>query len=79
MRRIAERELVAQLARLELEESDVSARRRKFHDRIAIFPSPALLDAERELSLQRRELHRQIDAVRAELIALRHGTPVERA
>ena len=78
MRSIIERELIAQLARLELEESEVSTRRRKFHDRIAIFPSPALLEAERELSLQRREIHRQIDAVRAELVALRLGTPVER-
>jgi hypothetical protein len=78
MRNGVERELVAQLARLELEESDASSRRRKLHDRIAIFPSAALLEAERELSLHRREIHRQIDATRAELAALRSGA-AERA
>jgi hypothetical protein len=78
MRSIVERELIAQLARLELEESELSTRRRKLHDRIAIFPSPALMEAERELSLQRREIHRQIDAARVELAALRQGAPAER-
>jgi hypothetical protein len=66
-----ERELITQLARLELEESDVSARRRKLHSRIAIFPTPALQEAERELSTYRRELHRRIAATRAELAAMR--------
>jgi hypothetical protein len=75
----AEQELIAQLARLELEESEVSSRRRKVHDRIAIFPSPALLEAERELSLHRRDLHRRIDATRMELAAVRHGSTVEPA
>lgn len=79
MRSPAEQELVAQLARLELEESEVSSRRRKLHDRIAIFPSHALLEAERELSLQRRDLHRRIDATRADLTELRHGITVEPA
>lgn len=74
-----ERELIAQLARLELEESEVSARRRKLHDRIAIFPSAALREAEQELSLHRREIHRRIDETRAELAALRLATPAERA
>jgi hypothetical protein len=75
----AERELIAQLARLELEESDVSSRRRKLHDRIAIFPSPALLEAERDLSMRRRDLHRRIDAKRAELAAARDSATVEQA
>jgi hypothetical protein len=79
MRSGVEQEVLAQLARLELEESEASTRRRKLHDRIAIFPSPALLEAEQELSLQRREIHRQIDALRIELAALRHSTPVERS
>ena len=79
MRDPAENELIAQLARLELEESDVSSRRRKVHDRIAIFPSPALLETERELSMQRRDLHRRIDAARTELAAMRHSIPVEPA
>ncbi len=79
MRSPAERELIAHLARLELDESEVSSRRRKLHDRIAIFPGPALLEAERELSLQRRDLHRRIDATRAELAATRHSIAVEPA
>ena len=77
MRNDAERELITQLARLELEESELSSRRRKLHDRIAIFPSPTLIDAERELSLQRRDVHHRINEVRAELAALRRGTAVE--
>ena len=79
MNTTVERELIAQLARLELEESEVSARRRKVHDRIAIFPSPALMEAERELSLRRREIHHQIDETRAELAVLRHSIPAERS
>jgi hypothetical protein len=78
MSTIVQQELIAQLARLELEESEVSARRRKLHDRIAIFPSPALQEAEQELSLQRRELHRRIDAARAELSSSRLGITTER-
>ena len=39
----------------------------------------ALLEAERELSLQRRDLHRRIDATRAELAAMRHSITVEQA
>jgi hypothetical protein len=72
-----ERELIAELARLELEESEVSARRRKVHDRIAIFPSATLLETERELSLHRREIHRRIDETRAELAAVRLGLTIE--
>jgi hypothetical protein len=79
MRTTTEQELIAQLARLELAESEVSARRRKNHDRIAIFPSQALQEAERELSLQRREIHHRIDATRAELAAVRLGITSERA
>jgi len=78
MSTIVQQELIAQLARLELEEAEVSARRRKLHDRIAIFPSPALQEAERDLSLQRRELHRRIDETRAELAAVRLDDTAER-
>jgi hypothetical protein len=79
VRSSAEQELIAQLARLELEESEISSRRRKVHDRIAIFPSPALIEAERELSLHRRDLHRRIDATRAELATMRVSITVEPA
>jgi hypothetical protein len=68
-------ELLTQLARLEREERQVSARRRKLHDRIASFPTPEHELFERELSRHRRELHRQIDAVHAEIEAVRAELP----
>jgi chromosome segregation ATPase len=57
------------LAELEAEERSVSDRRRKLHDRIAMFPdaSGELARRERELSEQRRELHARIDNLREEL------------
>jgi chromosome segregation ATPase len=59
----------ARLAELEAEERSISDRRRKLHDRIAMFPdaSGELERRERELSQQRRELHARIDVLRAEL------------
>ena len=58
-------ELDAQLEQLEDEERRVSARRRKLHDRMAIFPaSEELAEQERTLSKFRRELHKQIDELR---------------
>jgi hypothetical protein len=58
-------ELEAQLEQLEDEERRVSARRRKLHDRMAIFPaSEELAEQERTLSKLRRELHKQIDELR---------------
>ena len=75
MRSVSEVELLAQLARLEREERQVSARRRKLHDRIASFPTPEHEQTERELSAQRRDLHRQIDAVHAEIEAIRAEIP----
>jgi uncharacterized coiled-coil DUF342 family protein len=59
----------ALLAELEAEERSVSDRRRKLHERIAMFPeaSDELERRERELSQQRRELHERIDNLRAEL------------
>ena len=62
-------ELLAQIATLELEEHTVSARRRRLHERLAIFPSEEGQEAERELSAHRRALHRAIDEARAELDA----------
>ncbi len=71
----AESKLAAELARLVLEERQVSARRRKLHARIAIFPSPHHEQAERELSHCRRDLHRRIDALHAERETLRAEIP----
>jgi hypothetical protein len=59
--------LLGELVRLEREEREVSALRRKLHDRLASFPNPATEARERELSAQRRELHRRIDELRARL------------
>jgi hypothetical protein len=66
-------EVDALLEQLELEERAVSLRRRKLHDRIALFPDPTgRLDAmEREVSAERRALHRQIDELRLQRTALR--------
>lgn len=67
--------LDALLEQLEAKELDVSMKRRRLHDRIATFPDSAS-DAsrelrERELSQERRELHRQIDELRARRNTLR--------
>ncbi len=59
-------ELDARIEALEAEEREVSARRRKIHDRLASFPNEVLQQQEREISAHRRELHTEIDALRAE-------------
>lgn len=59
-------QLDAQIEALELEEREVSARRRKLHDRLASFPNDVTLQQEQAISKQRRELHIQIDALKAE-------------
>jgi hypothetical protein len=59
--------MVAELQRLEREEREISAVRRKLHDRIDSFPSDMLRQRERQVSEERRELHRKIDVLRAEL------------
>jgi hypothetical protein len=56
--------LSAELAQLEAEEREISAYRRKLHDRIDRFPSEAAISEEREVSGRRRELHRRIDELR---------------
>ena len=72
---VTEAELLSQLARLEREERQVSARRHLLHERIARFPTPEHERSEHELSRQRRDLHRQIDAVHAEIEAIRAEIP----
>ena len=56
--------LRAELEQLEEEEHEISAYRRKLHDRIDRFPSEAAVHEEREVSAKRRELHRRIDELR---------------
>ena len=79
MSELTAHEIETLLEQLETEERDISLRRRRLHDRIAIFPdSPAkeeLERREREISTERRELHRRIDDLRAQRNELRaqHG------
>ena len=54
------------LEQLEAEEREVSALRRKFHDRLASFPNEVNREREHEISERRRELHLRIDMLRAE-------------
>jgi hypothetical protein len=54
------------LEQLHAQERQLSARRRRLHERLAIFPSDFGDRQERELSKRRRELHVQIDALEAE-------------
>jgi hypothetical protein len=60
-------ELEALLERLETEEREVSALRRKIHDRLASFPNEVTEKQEREVSKKRRELHAQIDELRVKI------------
>jgi hypothetical protein len=66
----AERTLAAELIALEREEREVSALRRKLHERLASFPNPLTEEREREISRHRRELHQRIDLLRDELAML---------
>jgi len=59
-------QLDAEIDALEAEEREVSARRRKLHDRLASFPNEATMQQEAEISKHRRELHVRIDALKAE-------------
>jgi ABC-type phosphate transport system auxiliary subunit len=59
------------LADLERRERQVSALRRKLHNRLDSFPNEVTAAHERQLSAERRELHRRIDALRGELRLIR--------
>ena len=64
-----EKELQELLDELEEEEREISLRRSRLHDRLALYPEygDGELDrAERDLSARRRELHARIDAIRAQ-------------
>ncbi len=66
-----EQELDERLTQLEAREREISALRRKLHDRLASFPNESTTERERELSRERRELHAEIDSLRARRSALR--------
>jgi hypothetical protein len=59
--------LRTELDRLEHEERELSAARRRLHDRLASFPNPHTEARERELSALRHQLHQRIDAHRVQL------------
>lgn len=59
--------MLLELEQLERREKEVSALRKKLHDRLDSFPNDVTAAHERQVSDQRRQLHRRIDALRAEL------------
>ena len=64
----------AELELLEAEEKEISAIRRKMHERIDLgFPTELLIQQEQKLSKERRDLHARIDALRAQLELLERG------
>ncbi len=63
--------LALELEELEQRETEVSALRRKLHDRLSSFPSEVTQAREREVSDERRALHRRIDDLRAQLASQR--------
>jgi hypothetical protein len=72
----SEREVIGELMKqLEAEERALSVRRRKLHDRIAIFPDTTgtLEEQEREISRKRRVLHQQIDQLLDRAVSARRA------
>ena len=59
--------LLVELEHLERREREVSAIRRKLHDRLDSFPNDVTQAHEREVSAERRDLHLRIDRLRATL------------
>jgi len=59
--------MIVELEQLEQQERNVSAFRRRLHDRLDRFPNEVTAAREREVSSKRRALHRRIDALRAQL------------
>jgi hypothetical protein len=57
--------ILLELVELERRERQVSAFRRKLHDRLDSFPNELTQERERQVSAERRDLHRRIDTLRA--------------
>ena len=64
-------ELLVELEQLEHREREISALRSKIFDRLASFPNEITQQKEREVSAERRAIHRRIDELRAQLAPLR--------
>ena len=62
--------MIVELEHLEHREREVSALRRRLHDRLDSFYNEVTGGREEQLSAERRELHARIDVLRAELRAL---------
>ena len=59
--------MLLDLEQFERREREVSALRKRLHDRLNSFPNEITSARERELSTERRQLHLRIDTIRAEL------------
>ena len=59
--------LIVALEQLERREREVSAFRKRLHDRLDSFPNEVTQTHERQVSAERRELHIRIDELRATL------------
>jgi chromosome segregation ATPase len=62
--------LLRELARLEQRERDLSNLRGKLHLRLDGFPNEVTKRQERQISAERRDLHRRIDRLRAQLASI---------
>ena len=59
--------MLVELEQLEAREREISAMRRKLHERLDAFPNEVTAKREQEVSKLRRTLHRRIDMLRGEL------------
>jgi hypothetical protein len=59
--------LMLELEELERHEKELSALRRRLHDRLDAFPNDLTRRQEQEVSTERRAIHRRIDELRAQL------------
>ena len=64
-------ELLVELEQLEHREREISELRSKIFDRLASFPNEITQQKEREVSAERRAIHRRIDELRAQLAPFR--------
>jgi len=67
-------DLLAELARLELEEKRLSAVRRRLHNQLDMgFPNELLRKREQQISDERLALHRRIDILRTQVAPILRG------
>ena len=59
--------MIVELEQLEEQEREVSAHRRRLHNRLDAFPNDVTAAREREVSAQRKTLHSRIDSLRSQL------------